>query len=130
MKTAYFRGQITPNGHIAVPPEIASQVPPGEGSLPYDDYGLVTIAAIHGSGVAQLVATASYDGSTSGLVPGDFVFLEFGLSNEEHVNVISVDTVNQTFTAIVTKNHPAGSSIRPSIWRVRYQGGCFARSGF
>ena len=49
-------------------------------------------------------------------MPGDFVFLEFGLANEEHVNVISVDTVNQTFTAIVTKNHPAGSSIRPSIW--------------
>ena len=84
--------------------------------LPYDDYGLITIAAITGSGVAQAVATASYDASTSGLVPGDFVFLEFGLANEEHVNVISVDTVNQTFTAIVTKNHPAGSSIRPSIW--------------
>ena len=30
MKTADFRGQITPNGYIAVPPEIASQVPPGE----------------------------------------------------------------------------------------------------
>ncbi|MBZ5596020.1 MAG: hypothetical protein LAP39_27575 [Acidobacteriia bacterium] len=84
--------------------------------LPYDDYGLVTTAAITGSGVAQAVATASYDGSTSGLVPGDFVFLEFGLTNEEHVNVISVDTVNQTFTAIVTRDHPAGSSIRPSIW--------------
>ena len=46
----------------------------------------------------------------------DFVFLEFGLANEEHVNVISLDTVNQTFAAIVTKDHPAGSSIRPSIW--------------
>ena len=32
------------------------------------------------------------------------------------MNVISVDTVNQTFTAIVTRNHPAGSIIRPSIW--------------
>ena len=30
--------------------------------------------------------------------------------------MISVDTVNQTFTAIVTKNHLAGSNIRPSIW--------------
>ena len=49
-------------------------------------------------------------------VPGDFVFLEFGLANEQNGNVISVDTVNQTFTAIVTGNHPAGSSIRPSIW--------------
>jgi len=24
--------------------------------------------------------------------------------------------VNQTLTAIVTKNHPTGSTIRPSIW--------------
>ena len=31
------------------------------------------------------MATASYDGSTSGLVPGDFVFLQFRLANEEHV---------------------------------------------
>ena len=30
MKTADFRGEITPNGQIAVPPEIALQVPPGE----------------------------------------------------------------------------------------------------
>ena len=82
----------------------------------YDDYGLITIAPITGSGVAQAVATASYDASTSGLVPGDLVFLEFGLANEEHINVILVDAVNQTFTALVTRSHPAGSSIRPSIW--------------
>ena len=30
--------------------------------------------------------------------------------------MMSVETVNQTFAAIVTKNHPAGSSIRPLIW--------------
>ena len=30
MKAADFRGELTPNGQIAVPPEIASQVPPGE----------------------------------------------------------------------------------------------------
>jgi hypothetical protein len=30
MKTADFRGALTPNGQIDVPPEIASQVPPGE----------------------------------------------------------------------------------------------------
>jgi hypothetical protein len=30
MKTADFRGEIAPNRQIAVPPEIASQVPPGE----------------------------------------------------------------------------------------------------
>ena len=30
MKTANFRGEALPNGQIAVPPEIALQVPPGE----------------------------------------------------------------------------------------------------
>ena len=29
MKTAHFRGELAPNGQIAVPPELASQVPPG-----------------------------------------------------------------------------------------------------
>jgi hypothetical protein len=30
MKTADFRDELTPNGQISVPPEIASRVPPGE----------------------------------------------------------------------------------------------------
>jgi hypothetical protein len=30
MKRADFRGELTSNGQISVPPEIASQVPPGE----------------------------------------------------------------------------------------------------
>ena len=30
MNAARFRGELTPHGQIAVPPEIASQVPPGE----------------------------------------------------------------------------------------------------
>jgi hypothetical protein len=30
MKTAGFKGQLTPNGQIAVPPDVAAQVPPGE----------------------------------------------------------------------------------------------------
>jgi hypothetical protein len=30
MNTADFKGELTPNGQIVVPPEIASQVPPGE----------------------------------------------------------------------------------------------------
>ena len=30
MKTADFTGELKPNGQIAVPPEIASLVPPGE----------------------------------------------------------------------------------------------------
>ena len=30
MKTVDFTGELTPDGQISVPPEIASQVPPGE----------------------------------------------------------------------------------------------------
>jgi hypothetical protein len=30
VKTVDFKGELAPNGQIAVPPEIASQVPPGE----------------------------------------------------------------------------------------------------
>jgi len=30
MKIADFSGELTPNGQIAVPPELASRVPPGE----------------------------------------------------------------------------------------------------
>jgi len=30
MKIADFRGEITPNGQISVPPEVASQVPAGK----------------------------------------------------------------------------------------------------
>jgi hypothetical protein len=30
MKTVDFRGELTSNGQIAVPPEILAQVPPGE----------------------------------------------------------------------------------------------------
>jgi hypothetical protein len=30
MKSADFQSEIAPNGQIAVPPEIAAQIPPGE----------------------------------------------------------------------------------------------------
>ena len=30
MKTADFKGELTPNGQISVPPDIAALVPPGE----------------------------------------------------------------------------------------------------
>ena len=44
---------------------------------------------------------------------------ELGHAGErEDGNVNSVDTVNQTFTAIVTIDHPAGLCIRPSIWPI------------
>jgi len=55
-------------------------------------------------------------GSTSGLVPGDFVFLEFGLANEEHANVISVDTVNQNLHRHRDYRSSGGIEHPASIW--------------
>jgi hypothetical protein len=40
MKTADFRGELTPNGQISVPPEIASRVPPGEQSQVVLQWGI------------------------------------------------------------------------------------------
>jgi hypothetical protein len=37
MKTVDFTGELTPNGQIAVPPEIASQVPQGEHGVSEED---------------------------------------------------------------------------------------------
>jgi hypothetical protein len=52
--------------------------------------------------------TASYGANRLGLVTGAFVFLDPGGTNEEYVRVIGVDPDNQTFDAIVTKDHATG----------------------
>ena len=84
--------------------------------LPYNDYGLVTTEEITGSGSAQTISTASYDATTAALEVGRFVFFDLGGAAEECVEVIAADPENQTFEAIVTKNHPEGTQIRPCIW--------------
>ncbi len=65
---------------------------------------------------AQVIPTASYDGTTTGLVEFDFVFFDFGAPNEEYVYIQSLDPPNQTFTAVVRKDHPAGAKLRPAVW--------------
>jgi hypothetical protein len=109
--------QMLPNGAKTTYDFLVSQGygRPETRRLPYADYGLVSMNAITGSGVAQTIATASYDASTTGLEVGRFVFFEFGTANEECVEVLSVDPEAQTFDAVVTKDHPA-SAIRPCIW--------------
>jgi len=83
--------------------------------LPYADYGLVSINAITGSGSVQTISTASYDASTTGLEVGRFVFFDLGGATEECVQVLAVDPANQTFDAVITRDHPA-CAIRPCIW--------------
>ena len=64
MKTADFRGEVTPNGQIAVPPEIASQVPPGEQIQVVLNWGIsVDDAAWRAVGRRQFEAAYAADDS-------------------------------------------------------------------
>jgi hypothetical protein len=64
MKTADFRGEVTPNGQIAVPPEIASQVPPGEQIQVVRNWGIsVDDAAWRAVGRRQFEAAYAADDS-------------------------------------------------------------------
>jgi hypothetical protein len=92
--------------------------------LPYADYGLALISAVTAGPDPQTLQTVSYCANRLGLVAGGFIFLDPGGANEEYVRVISADPQNQSFQAIVTKDHSAGELIRPTIWPtpVLYEG--------
>jgi hypothetical protein len=89
---------------------------PATRRLPYGDYGLILAQAVTGSPTPQTIQTASYGANRLGLEAGKFLFLDLGGPNEEYVKVISADPDNQTFEAIVTKNHAVSERIRPAIW--------------
>jgi len=89
---------------------------PATRRLPYADYGLVLISPVTAGPDPQTLQTASYGANRLGLVAGSFVFLDPGGANEECVRVVSADPENQSFKAIVTKDHAAGERIRPTIW--------------
>jgi hypothetical protein len=89
---------------------------PATRRLPYADYGLVLMSAVSASPDPQTLQTASYGANRLGLADGGFVFLDPGGANEEYVRVISVDPENQSFQAIVTRDHAAGERILPTVW--------------
>ncbi|MBM4035880.1 MAG: hypothetical protein FJ291_29425, partial [Planctomycetes bacterium] len=89
---------------------------PATRRLPYADYGLILAQAVTGSQAPQTIQTASYGANRLGLDAGKFVFIDLGGPNEEYVKVISADPDDQTFDAIVTKDHADGERIRPTIW--------------
>lgn len=89
---------------------------PATRRLPYAPYGLVLAQSVTGSPAPQTIQTASYGANRQGLEAEKFVFLDLGDQNEEYVKVISFDTDNQPFDAIVTKDHADGERIRPTIW--------------
>jgi GH35 family endo-1,4-beta-xylanase len=63
MKTADFRGELKPNGQIAVPPEIASQVPPGEQIQVVLQWGISEDDAWRATGRRQFDAAYAADDS-------------------------------------------------------------------
>jgi len=69
-----------------------------------------------GSSSPQTVRTASYGVNRLGLKAEEFVLLDLGGANEEQVQVISARPDDQIVDAIVTKDHPVGTRIRPTIW--------------
>ncbi len=65
---------------------------------------------------AQTVATASYGANRLGFDVGEFVHVNLGKADEEYVQVLAADQDAQTFTAIFTKSHSTGATVRPTIW--------------
>ena len=72
MRTADFRGELAPNGQIAVPSEIASQVPPGEQILVVLQWGISEDdAAWRAAGRRQFEAAYADDDSVYELLIHD-----------------------------------------------------------
>ncbi len=84
--------------------------------LPYNEFGIVLYQAVTAGPNPQTVPTASYGANRLGFDVGEFVHINLGQPDEEYVEVLSADPDNQTFTAIFTKDHAVGATVRPTIW--------------
>jgi hypothetical protein len=84
--------------------------------LPYNDFGIVLYYAVTAGPDPQTVPTASYGANRLGFDVGEFVHINLGQADEEYVEVLAADPDNQTFTAIFTKDHALGATVRPTIW--------------
>ena len=89
---------------------------PAARRLPYNDFGIVVRQAVIASPDPQTVATASYGANRLGFEVGEFVHIDLGGPNEEYVEVLAADPENQTFTAVISKDHALGERVRPTIW--------------
>ena len=84
--------------------------------LPYHDFGIVLAQAVTAGPNPQTVQTGSYGANRLGLEVGEFVHINLGQADEEYVEVLAADPANQTFTAVFTKDHAVGATVRPTIW--------------
>jgi hypothetical protein len=89
---------------------------PATRRLPYNDFGIVLYQNIVAGPGQQTVQTASYGANRLGFDVGEFVHVNLGKTDEEYVQVLAADQDNQTFTAIFTKGHSTGATVRPTIW--------------
>jgi hypothetical protein len=89
---------------------------PAARRLPYNDFGIVLRQAVSASPDPQMVGTASYGANRLGFDVGEFVHIDLGGPNEEYVEVLAADPENQTFTAVISKDHALGERVRPTIW--------------
>ncbi len=84
--------------------------------LPYNEFGIILLEDVVAGPGQQTVQTASYGASRLGFDVGEFVHVNLGQADEEYVQVLAADQANQTFTAVFTKNHSIGATVRPTIW--------------
>jgi hypothetical protein len=89
---------------------------PATRRLPYNDFGIVLYQAVTAGPNPQTVQTASYGANRLGFDVGEFVHINLGKADEEYVQVLAADPENQTFTAVFTKEHAMGATVRPTIW--------------
>ncbi|MBI5085225.1 MAG: hypothetical protein HZB13_11580 [Acidobacteria bacterium] len=84
--------------------------------LPWAKYGPALGLGVTANPAPQTIQAASYGPNRLALAVGEFLILDPGGSNEEYVKANSDDPDNQTFDAIVTKDHTDGERIQPTIW--------------
>jgi hypothetical protein len=89
---------------------------PATRRLPYNDFGIILFQDVVAGPGAQAVQTASYGANRLGFDVGEFVHVNLGKADEEYVQVLAADQDAQTFTAVFTKSHSTGATVRPTIW--------------
>ncbi len=89
---------------------------PATRRLPYNDFGIVLYQNVIAGPGQQTVNTASYGANRLGFDVGEFVHIDLGRTDEEYVQVLAANPESQTFTAVFTKDHAMGATVRPTIW--------------
>ncbi len=89
---------------------------PATRRLPFNDFGIALYQNVVAGPGQQTVTTASYGANRLGFDVGEFVHVNLGKADEEYVQVLAANQAAQTFTAVFTKDHSLGATVRPTIW--------------